>query len=405
MRRKLPYVALALCAALAVAGCGEDNGGNDNDGGTDPTPVRTSTPVGPTATALVPTATSVSPVETPTGGPVPTATPTGGDGACGGAALQITVTSLAGSDLDTGWTGIAHNSVAIEGASVTTNLDCTGDDCTVDGSALAGTTFGSPLPLSSGGVATCVTNTFREGVTGTYNCQTGCGESTVRLTSAVFLSQDITRPCPRCENDPTPNDGQKGGTCDDQSATSGAACDVGGTSALFGPTSNDCLPRGTAIANLPIDLAPLTTGTVTRTADVDCASFGFPPGSCFCPDQIRPNPCLSGSCPESGECQATAQPEGICSGQTFRTCFPENGNGDCEDTFPGAGSCQERLRPCFGTTISRTGTCGGSANPATGTLVGIFCIPRTSAPAVDTTAGLPGPGALSLPSGSLRTVR
>ncbi len=328
-------------------------------------------------------------------------------GSCESSALTLTVTSLAGSDLDTGWTGIAHNSVGDRaGASVTINLDCPGgDDCTVDGSALVGTTFGSPLPLSSGGVATCVTNTFREAVTGTYNCETGCGESKVLLTSAVFLSQDISRPCPRCENDPTANDGDKGGTCDDQAVNPGAACDTGGTSAVFGPTSNDCLPRGTAIANLPIDLDPLTTGTVTRTADVDCASFGFPPGSCFCTDQVRPNPCLSGTCPDSGECQATAGMEGICSGQPFRTCFPENGDRDCEGTFPGAGTCNARLRPCFGTTISRTGQCGGSGNPADGTLVGIFCIPRTSAPAVDTTAGLPGPGALSLPSMSLRTVR
>jgi len=326
--------------------------------------------------------------------------------------LQLTVTSQGGSDLDTGGAGIAHNSVAIEGASVTTQLECAGGgpDCTVNGAALAGTKFGSPLPLSSGGVATCVLNTFREGVTGTYNCDSGCGESTVLLTSAVFLSQDIARPCPQCVGDPTFNDGVKGGTCDEQGAAPGAPCDVGGTSALFGPTSNDCLPRGTAIANLPIDLSPLSTGTVTRTADVDCQGRGFPAGACFCPNQISPNACLSGTCPETGpgaggECQATAQPEGICSGQTFRTCSPENGDADCGGNFPGAGSCQARLRPCFGTTISRTGQCGGSGNPANGTLVGIFCIPKTSAPAVDTTAGLPGPGALSLPSVSVRVVQ
>lgn len=69
--------------------------------------------------------------------------------------------------------------------------------------------------------------------------------------------------------------------------------------------------------------------------------------------------------------------------------------------FPGAGTCVERPRPCFGDAIARTGQCG----LATSVLVGLFCIPATRAPAINTTAGLPGPGALMLPVATVRSAR
>ena len=217
--------------------------------------------------------------------------------------------ALAGSDLDTGWTGIAHNSVAIEGASVTTNLDCPGGgpDCTVDGSALVGTTFGSPLPLSSGGVATCVTNAFREGVTGTYNCETrmrreqgaphlGGVPVAGHLASVPAVRGRPDRPTTAIRAAPATSRRRPGGALRRGRYQRGLRADV------------ERLPAARHRDREPADRSvdPLTTGTVTRTADVDCASFGFPPGSCFCPDQIRPNPCLSGTCPDAGECQATA---------------------------------------------------------------------------------------------------
>ena len=420
MKTGTRFLALAMVATFAIAGCGSDNNGNDNSSAKPTsTPAKTSVP---TSTPVVnPTQTPISqPTETPvtqptqtTAGPEPTVTATPGPTVgCNneGDALTVTITSLPGSDLDTGWTGIAHNSVATHENTVTTNLNCTGNDCQVDGSNLVNQPFGSPLPLSAGGVSTCVLNSFREAVTGTYNCDSGCSEGSAKLLSKVFLVQDASQPCPPCIGDPTPNDGVKGGTCSG-GTTPGAACDVGGISDLFdaacpecGHTSNDCLPTGSSVGELNIDLNPLTTGTVSVDANVNCLSGAFPAGSCYCPQQVQPTACLSstgvGTCPDSGVC-AEGPIDGICDKQTFRQCRSGTGTADCEDVFPGSGNCIDQPRPCFTSNISRTGTCGTQQ----GVLVSFFCIPQTRAAAINTTAGLPGPGAVSIPASQVRKPR
>lgn len=390
MERRSAILALVLSTVLMVSACGEDN--NDNRGPGEAstptvTPVLTATPTPVEAGTLTPT---------PTGAVTPVATSTPAGGACEADQLEFTITSAAGSDLDTGWTGIAHNSVAVEQSTVKVDLnDCADDgECTVDGSALVGTTFGSPLPLSSGGVPVCVTNTFREAVTGTYNCETGCGSSETRLNSAVFLVQDIAKPCPLCVGDPTPNDGVKGGTCDGGAAPN-APCDVGGISPTFGATSNDCQPSGSPVSVLQINLSPLTTGTVSQEPGLPCVAVGSI-GLCYCEGQNRPNACDSGVCPPSGLCEGPI--EGLCTVQSFRSCITDN---DCGGTYPGAGTCRDSPRPCFGQSVTRTGQCGVGS----GTLVSLFCIPRTAAPAINTTAGLPGLGALSLPATTVRRPR
>lgn len=421
MKTATRFLALAMVATFAIAGCGSDNQDNNSNG----TPQATKTPAGatvtpkpatatvagPTATVVGPTATVVGPTSTTEGPtPVPTATSTQADCNGEGSALTVTITSLPGSDLDTGWTGIAHNSVATHDNTVTTNLNCTGNSCNVDGSNLVNQPFGSPLPLSAGGVSTCVLNSFREAVTGTYDCGTGCSESSAKLLSKVFLVQDASQPCPPCIGDATPNDGVKGGTCSG-GKTPGAACDVGGISDLFdaacpecGHTSNDCLPTGSSVGELNIDLNPLTTGTISVNANVNCLSGAFPAGSCYCPQQVQPNSCLSstgvGTCPDSGVC-AEGPIDGVCDKQTFRQCRSGTGTADCEDVFPGSGNCIDQPRPCFGGNISRTGTCGTQQ----GVLVSFFCIPQTRAAAINTTAGLPGPGAVSLPASQVRKPR
>jgi len=396
--------ALAVVACLAIAGCGSDNSSNDNNSNT-PVATRTTTPGPPVAT---PTLTALPPTVTPSAGqssngptltPSPTQTTSGLDCEGEGAALKVTVTSDPGSDLDTGFTGIAHNSVATHDSTVTTNLDCQGDDCTVDGSALVGTNFGSPLPLSSGGVPVCVINTFTDPVTGTYNCASGCSDSQVKLQSKVFLVQDIAKPCPLCVGDPTPNDGQKGGTCESGTAP-GAPCDVGGISDEFGATSNDCLPTGSSVGELAIDLTPLTTGKVSVDASMDCVSPLFPKGTCYCPGQIQPNSCNDGVCPASFTCE-NGPIDGLCANQKFRSCRSGTGTADCEDVFPGSGSCIDSPRPCFGTNITRQGQCGTQS----GVLAAFFCVPATRAAAINTTGGLPGPGAIVLPAHQVRTPR
>jgi len=388
MRRSRTFLALALVAGLAIAGCGNDNKDSDDNGG-DPT--RTPTPVVPTVTP-----TPGDPTETPTG-PSPTMTPNGGptDTPCAEGSNQLTVVSTAGSNLDTGWTGIAHDNETPAEVSVTVEANCTngGADCTVDGSALVGELFGAPLPLSSGGVPVCVLNIFNEAISGDFDCAEGCGTSDILLESQVFLVQDIAKPCPICSGDDTPNDGVKNGTCD-SGTTPGAACDVGAVDPNFGETSLDCLPTGSSVGELEIALSPTTTGTVSVDSSIDCLSPFFDPGACYCPGQIQPNGCTDGVC-TNNQC-ASGPIDGLCENAAFRSCRVDQGTADCEDLFPGSGNCTAKPRPCFTSNISATGECAvpNSGNP--GTLVAFFCIPSTRAAAINTTAGLPGPGLVQL---------
>ena len=90
---------------------------------------------------------------------------------------------------------------------------------------------------------------------------------------------------------------------------------------------------------------------------------------------------------------------GVCSGQKCRSCCLTSApTADCEDISTGAGQCEAQLQPCFGTEISRTGQCGTQQ----GTLASIFCIPATQAAAINTVAGLPGPGAALIPASQVR---
>ncbi len=387
-------VALTLVAGLAMGGCGSDNDDNDDGGSVDPTPARTVTPV-PTTTPIVEaTQTPSDPVPTPTddGG--------GGDPTCA-ADSQLTVISGAGGDLDTGWTGIAHDNETPSEVSVTVDLNCAdGETCEVDGSSLVDELFGAPLPLSSGGVPVCVLNVFREAVSGTYTCADGCGTTDVLLESQVFLVQDIAKPCPICAGDDEFNDGVKNGTCDGGD-NDGAACDAGASDPNFGDTSLDCPPSGSSVGELEINLSPATTGSISVDSSIDCASSFFPPGTCYCPNQIQPNACIDGIC-TNGECLAN-DPDGLCANERFRSCRLELGSEDCEDTFPGSGNCIAKNRPCFGNNISATGECAVPGEE--GTLVSFFCVPSTRAAAINTTAGLPGPGLVQLRGRSVRTPR
>ncbi len=303
---------------------------------------------------------------------------------------SLTLRATAGSDYDYGWTGIAHNQSTLSDARLPATLACNGSDCTIESGTPVGGAFVSPLPLAAGGVATCVVTRVRAPVTGTYDCTTGCGARDVAVTADVFLVLEQREPCPLCLDDVTANDGSKDGFCDG-GATPGASCDVSGTSTQFGSTSGDCLPAGSSVGELDLDLA-LTTGTASLSATVDCLSGAFPSGSCHCPGQVQPHACLDGVCPASGVCEQ-GPIDGICSNQRFFQCRSGTGTEDCEDVFPGAGTCVDVPRPCFGPTIERTGTCG----VADAALAAVYCMPATRAAAINTTAGLPGPAALSLP--------
>jgi hypothetical protein len=310
------------------------------------------------------------------------------DTTCSVSEHGVLLTTGPATKLDLGFTGLDHGMPFIDDAELTLGLCCDGDTCGILGAPPVGASFLAPVPVSAAGVPFCIVNTIRDRVTGTYDCGTGCAAANVPLTASVFLRSELAKPCPVCVGDASANDGVKGGTCDG-GATPGGACDANGTSPLFGATSLDCLPEGVDVGDVSVDLAPLTTGTASLTAKINCAAFGAPSGACHCPGEVFPNPCLDFTCSPSGVCE-NGPMDGICSGQPFRFCVS---NEDCEDTFPGAGTCTTINRSCFPSTISATGEC----DPEGGKLVSVFCFPATRAPAVNVVAGLPGPARITLP--------
>jgi len=381
-----------LISAGALSGCGEDN--NDNAGpGT--TTTTTTTTTSTTTTGTGPTTTTTTSTSTTT---------TGG----GGQPLPMVmrVTTISGSSGSFGWTGISHNQGLVDDAFVEVNLDDCNPagpdfDCIVDGSHLVGQQFGPPLPIATGGVPVCVVNTFKEPVTGTYNLKTGCGASFVRLTSSVHTSQSVFQPCPLCVGDPVPNDGVKGGTCND-GPNKDEPCDVHGSNVEFGTLSKDCIPNpGANVGDLDIVMNPLGSGSFTVTAagsGVDTClatdrSTGQPFKGCYCTDQIRPLACTDGFCLDNEECPGDPR-DTLCNGTEFpfAKCGAAGTTTDCENLKPGLGTCQSFARACFGPSISRTGECGTQ----TGMVVAFFCIPATTSGSVNLTGGLPGPGVVEL---------
>ena len=183
--------------------------------------------------------------------------------------------------------------------------------------------------------------------------------------------------------------------------------------------------------------------------DSECAG-GTCSHQCHCPDQQKPNdcdaacvggtgngqPCITDSdCPggfcHAGDCRENpADPDGAtegvctvgptsgtCSSHTFKSCSDD---GDCQ---PDPSACTDLHTPFVCCTGVGTGSCGctscepsetcritprecfvnsgiirvGVVHPTDPTTVGAFCVPATSSAAINTTAGVPGPGALRQP--------
>jgi hypothetical protein len=263
--------------------------------------------------------------------------------------------------LDTGWTGISHRAPIISNGQVSVALGpCTGDGtrpcgtCTVNGpianpnagagqlnnqrcsgdssvicnSAPGGGAgcggplgtcewyFGGPLPLAAGGVTTCVYNVFNGAVVGTANIETGEAANSAQLTSTVYTGIAIDNPCPRCNADPTFNDGVQGGTCAG-GTRNGLACDASGDvpgRPDFGKTSLDCpLDAGVKIATLPIDLTN-ATDPVTMTVTANSPNCQGEVGEkCLCDtcNSLAAEPCQT-----NADCNDPAGPIGpICGGR------------------------------------------------------------------------------------------
>ena len=221
---------------------------------------------------------------------------------------------------------------------------CTGTVCDLGPTLAAGAGFectntgcffGPPLPISSAGTSTCVINTWSAPASGTVDTATGDSSTSVPLDSHVFLTGNGTAPCPRCV----------GGTCD-RGPNLGDPC----TTTNSFQTTHDCASDGTDLGSIAVDLTPLVTGLAQK----DSAT------GLFCPGQDMP-------------------------------------------TNPNSGS----KAGCFGSTtcthIEETGIAAGPLTPgvpATTRLASVFCIPETPGglgQLINLAAGLPGPGATSLP--------
>jgi hypothetical protein len=288
---------------------------------------------------------------------------------------------------------------------------CTSRDCL----------FGAPLPIpnyANTAISTCVINVIAKNGVGRLECGTGLSELNLPLTSQVYLTADLlngttadrpdvpgTQPCPVCSrvcsggdrpglpcaSDP---DCTGGGTCAAAATCLGGpnhsmAC-TPGTSPLPGagdpadtpyPTSHDCPPPSQPIGFLPIGFA-LTTEQVTKSAVASGSQQRVFCG--FCRDT-------------NGTFYFEGDPNGL--GGALRPC---TSNADCAEPWE---SCEQNNTGAFhqGTAAQIVETGARPANitdqsqPHDSTLVSVFCIPPTFNAAIDPTADLPGPGAVSLP--------
>jgi hypothetical protein len=289
-----------------------------------------------------------------------------------------------GSDLDYGWTGLAHDSDPTLGASITMRVkrecsvttdqecerdedcpesetceptcDCVNDvtcevtgpthqrkcrnnltDCDTNADCQASIpcvhTLGPPMPLASGGTPVCVVNVFNEPISGTANSDTGEGEFRTALLSRVLLGITLDKPCPRCG---ALNENPRVGdtfTCSG-GQFNGAACTVEGVSDEFGGTSSDCPPElssGVSGNALTIRVQQTTTGTTTKTAKLQCKSAGLFSG----------NPTIPGSNPKCIDKLAPGDP--LCTSNADCKRCTEDLTTSCASNIDctGKGSCAE----------------------------------------------------------------
>ena len=287
---------------------------------------------------------------------------------CGGPKCSSgKLVSVAGTKLDSGWNGIAHDTDLIEGASVTFEVvrrcsndssvckidtDCTGGatcDLTCDCDSqndtvceISGPTheqrclvslalcnsnadcagaaggecvrfFGPPLGLSAGGTPACVTSVFASPITGTADSKTGEGVASSFLRSRVHLGITRDKPCPRCGAPSASPQVGDSFTCDG-GPNNGNSCTVHAVSPDFGGASSDCPLDVTANVSgggLAIRFNEVSTRTVSAQANIPCGGQNgglFPgPGGGFCLDVFS-------SCSTNADCtRCKADPTTTCS--------------------------------------------------------------------------------------------
>ncbi|MFT4570570.1 MAG: hypothetical protein ACI8TX_000260 [Hyphomicrobiaceae bacterium] len=402
-----------------------------------------------------------------TRGPCATNADCGGLGVCDPSIGRCVTASR----LDNGWTGIAHGADPNDLVPARLFLDCEGPapcgDCTIrdldpslgncrcandnrqvclspveDDDTFCGGDrcdcyFGPPLPLSAGSAPTCVVNRLSEKPSGPVNVDEGSGNINLPITSLVHLGIANLAPCPFCENDTIPGDGNRQGVCVG-GLNDGQSCDEQSGNTTFpapdgGRHSLDCFPDpGSNIsgAGLPVDLQlstngdqlgtsmPCAAGGPFSTVDCPCLVCSDDPrlacdGDMVCIDagagtcsstgpsgrQPQSNNCDDGVCLDqgdgTGEC-STGPDDRFCNGivrANGRGIIACGTNIDCDATVIGidAGECTlTERRPCFLDSIVAV----GAAHPVLPLASDTYCLAPTSSSGINAVVGLPGPGRL-----------
>jgi len=365
---------------------------------------------------------------------------------------EVTFNTKPGADLDAGWSGVANNFQLQTGGVIRGELSgcdgqsdmscdlfanvgsfCSGDpsrSCTNDEMCSgAGTCtisyYGPPLPASAGGVPACVLLRFATDAVGTYDLSTGAASMSLTFNALAHLGVDVNQPCPICDcGEANLADCQIGdaGTCAGSGIIGSPPCTVQGNGPQ-GPTSLQCPPSSSLNVSggglvLP---ATLTTAHVVTPSTQPCDAAGHTGEGCFCDGQPQQNACLNacdGGSNDAGACDTDADCPGagagackpLCrqitgaalgeaecpAGPVDRTCNSApwiscTNDGGCPS---GKGPCVAKNRRCFMDPIERQGVAGTTDN----SLVATFCVAETGSSTINTVAGLPGPGSISIPN-------
>lgn len=332
------------------------------------------------------------------------------------------------SDLDSGWTGHAHNSDLDDGVITRSRLLCPGPaptcgECLIDGvdpstdscrcanntrnvcdepfaadaddcgGAVCDCYFGVPIPLSSAGTPACIVNRYSQDLTGTANVDDGSSSISARLRTRVYLGITTTNPCPvcggTCSNDPlavcvvdadcgtgntcnqdTPNDGIRDGLCLDGNHN-GLSCDVGGINPSF-PAQSGAMPGGGGYSldcmpstGINISGAGLALNITQKTGTTTmAATLPCTGGNCFC-KTCSATPSVP--CSSNGECEG-----GSCAVSANFTC---NANTDCASldlgNCAGIGRCSAATSvQCSVNADCKNYTAGGPCQPSTCSALG-----------------------------------
>ncbi|MCW5892806.1 MAG: hypothetical protein KIT14_20020 [bacterium] len=284
----------------------------------------------------------------------------------------------AGSDLDLGPSGEAHNFPFLEGRGLDLCLGACDGDATCRVRAIDAEQLSAPLPLLANGVPVCLNPRLAAVPDGTLDLAHGALALNVTLAADVHVLQGLGQVCPRCSGDGTVGSAGlcQGGPNQGKPCVVDALTTVPGT--LGDPLyqlSQDCPPSGEPARTLDL---PLVLSTGERRLD----------GSKPCPGQTMDDSCHgTGTC--TVDCADTPAPKGGIN----QTCCSDNPILPCFPSAPDASGA-----------LARTGTPAALVPPdpalprsGDGVLAHVGCMPRTTDSTVDILTGFPGPTAWLLP--------